>query len=70
MNALVYLIPCPLSTVSTHNLKTTTLKDALGSQLFRDIRDGKLFEDDEGPYSLVFHQADLLRIPERVKSHI
>ncbi|MGJ8454544.1 radical SAM/SPASM domain-containing protein [Pseudothermotoga sp. U03pept] len=68
VNAFGDLTPCPVSTVSTHNLKRTTLKEALSGELLKEIRENRLLEDGKGPCSLIFHQAEVLQILQKVKS--
>lgn len=68
VNAFGDLTPCPVSSVSTHNLKHATLKEALNGELFKEIRENKLLEDRDGPCSLVFHQEELRQIVQRLKA--
>lgn len=62
VNSLGDLTPCPVSNVSTHNMRRSTLKEGLKSPLFEEIRKNKLLETGDGPCSLIFHQAEIQKI--------
>ncbi|AEH50754.1 radical SAM protein [Pseudothermotoga thermarum] len=62
VNAFGDLTPCPVTTVSIHNLKKTTLKEGLKSDLFKQIMENKLLENGDGPCSLMAHQDELRQI--------
>ncbi|HOK84488.1 MAG TPA: radical SAM protein [Pseudothermotoga sp.] len=62
INAFGDLTPCPVTTASTNNLKSTTLKEGLKSNLFKEIRESKLLEDGDGPCSLISHKDELRQI--------
>jgi MoaA/NifB/PqqE/SkfB family radical SAM enzyme len=52
--------PCPVSMVSTHNVRRSTLEAALASPLFTRIRrDAHLLETEGHPCALVAHRAKL-----------
>lgn len=68
VNALGDLTPCPITNVSTHNMRYSTLKEGLKSQLFREIRDNKLLEDGKGPCSLISHRDELEQIVRKVRT--
>ncbi len=61
------LTPCPVSNVATHNLKTSTLKDALASPLFEAIRKNEhLLETDGMPCALFSHPQELDELTKSV----
>ncbi|MDK2884400.1 MULTISPECIES: radical SAM protein [Pseudothermotoga] len=66
INASGDLTPCPVTNVSTHNLKKATLKEGLKSNLFKEIRENKLLEDGDGPCSLISHQNELKQIVSKL----
>jgi hypothetical protein len=54
------LTACPVSALATHNLRTSTLREALGSPLFSMIRDNKHLLETEGhPCGLSAHAMQL-----------
>lgn len=67
VNAFGDLTPCPVSSASTHNLRQSTLKEALNGELLKEIRQSELLEDGSGPCSLIFHEKDLLDILQKVR---
>ena len=55
--------PCPVSPYSDINVRDTSLKEAMHSRLFRELRDGGyLLEDHPGGCTLYDRQADVERI--------
>jgi len=54
------LTPCPVSNLATHNLTTSSLKDALASPLFREIRENEhLLETEDMPCALFAHPEEV-----------
>ena len=54
---------CPVSALATHNLKTSSLREALASPLFAMIREnGHLLETEGHPCGLSAHAAELERM--------
>ncbi|MFX0100401.1 MAG: radical SAM/SPASM domain-containing protein [Candidatus Hodarchaeota archaeon] len=52
--------PCPVSDIATHNLKHSSLRDALGSELFEVIRESEHLLETEGtPCALYAHQEEV-----------
>lgn len=61
---------CPVSNLATHNLKTSTLEQALASSLFKLIRDDEgLLETEEHPCALFAHARELERLGEGVGAY-
>ncbi len=55
--------PCPFSPYSDINVRDTSLRDAMNSRLFRELRDGGyLLEDHPGGCTLYERRADVERI--------
>ena len=55
--------PCPFSPYSDVNVRDTSLRDAMNSRLFRELRDGGyLLEDHPGGCTLYERRADVERI--------
>ena len=55
--------PCPFSPYSDINVRHTSLRDAMNSRLFRELRDGGyLLEDHPGGCTLYERRADVERI--------
>lgn len=55
--------PCPFSPYSDINVRDTSLKEAMNSRLFRELRDGGyLLEDHPGGCTLYERRADVERI--------
>jgi len=67
VNAFGDLTPCPVSSASTHNLRQSTLREALNGELLKEIRQSELLEDGNGPCSLIFHEKDLMNILQKVR---
>ncbi|MFW9806023.1 MAG: radical SAM/SPASM domain-containing protein, partial [Candidatus Thorarchaeota archaeon] len=64
------LTACPVSNIATHNLKETTLKQGLGSPLFRMIREnGFILENHDLPCALLSHHEDVLKIARSVGAY-
>ena len=54
---------CPMSALATHNLRNSTLRDALASPFFEMIRDkGHLLDESEHPCGLSAHAGELERM--------
>lgn len=54
------LTPCPVSNIATHNLKTSSLKEALRSPLFKLIRENEnLLETNGSPCALSVHPQEV-----------
>lgn len=54
---------CPVSALATHNLKTSSLREALASPLFSMIRENaRLLEIEDHPCGLSAHAAELERM--------
>ena len=55
--------PCPFSPYSDINVRDTSLKEAMNSRLFRELRDGGyLLEDHPGGCTLYERRTDVERI--------
>jgi len=64
------LTPCPISNIATHNLTTSTLRDALASRLFKEIRDNDHLLETEGlPCALFAHPKEVDEIAESVGAY-
>lgn len=58
--------PCPFSPYSDINVRDTSLKEAMNSRLFRELRDGGyLLEDHPGGCTLYERRADVERIMKK-----
>jgi MoaA/NifB/PqqE/SkfB family radical SAM enzyme len=54
------LTPCPASNIATHNLTTSSLREALASNLFKEIRDHEHLLEVEGtPCALFSHPKEV-----------
>ena len=54
------LTPCPVSNIATHNLKRTSLREGLKSELFKIIRDNEHLLETEGtPCALFAHPEEV-----------
>jgi MoaA/NifB/PqqE/SkfB family radical SAM enzyme len=54
---------CPMSALATHNLKTSSLRQALASPFFEMIRnEGQLLDESEHPCGLSAHAGELERM--------
>lgn len=61
--------PCPFSPYSDINVRDTSLRDAMNSRLFRELRDGGyLLEDHPGGCTLYERRADVERIMAEAKA--
>ena len=61
------LTPCPVSNIATHNLKRTSLREGLKSELFKIIRDTEhLLETDGTPCALFAHPEEVELIAKQV----
>ncbi len=64
------LTPCPVSNVATHNLTKSSLREALESQLFKEIRDNEhLLETDGMPCALFAHPEEVDKLAESVGAY-
>jgi MoaA/NifB/PqqE/SkfB family radical SAM enzyme len=64
------LTPCPVSNVATHNLVTTSLKEALASPLFSVIRENEHLLETEGmPCALFAHPEEVEEIAKTVGAY-
>lgn len=64
------LTPCPVSNVATHNLRKESLKEALKSPLFREIRQNDhLLETDGMPCALFAHPKEVDELAKRVGAY-
>ncbi|MFW6121531.1 MAG: SPASM domain-containing protein, partial [Petrotogales bacterium] len=62
------MTPCPVTSASTHNVLTESLKEALASDLFVKIREREhLLETDNSPCALAAHPEELQKILDEVK---
>ncbi len=62
------LTPCPVSGITTHNILTTSLQDALNSPLFQRLREDKhLLELGGGACALAAHPQEVENLFSRVK---
>ncbi len=61
------LTPCPVSNIATHNLKQTSLREGLKSELFKIIRDNEHLLETEGtPCALFAHPEEVELIAKQV----
>jgi MoaA/NifB/PqqE/SkfB family radical SAM enzyme len=64
------LTPCPVSDIATHNLTESTLRDALASQLFCEIRDNEhLLEVEDSPCALYAHPQEVDALAKKVGAY-
>ncbi|MBN1800013.1 MAG: radical SAM protein [Candidatus Lokiarchaeota archaeon] len=64
------LTPCPVSNIATHNLKTSSLKEGLGSPLFSIIREQDyLLETENSPCALFSHKKEVDEILKKVNGY-
>ncbi|UCE75240.1 MAG: radical SAM protein [Methanomassiliicoccales archaeon] len=64
------LTPCPVSNIATHNLATSTLREALASPLFEEIRQNEHLLETEGlPCALFAHPKELEDLAKTVGAH-
>lgn len=64
------LTPCPISNIATHNLKTSTLREALASPLFKKIRENEHLLETEGlPCALFAHQEEVNALAKSVGAY-
>ncbi|UCF78173.1 MAG: radical SAM protein [Candidatus Eiseniibacteriota bacterium] len=62
--------PCPVSNVATHNLFDTSLKEALASPLFEQIRENEdLLETGDTPCGLFAHPKEVERLAKAVGAY-
>ncbi len=62
-----HVTPCPVSDVTTHNLTQSSLKEALASELFREIRENEhLLETEGSPCALFAHPEEVDELARRV----
>jgi MoaA/NifB/PqqE/SkfB family radical SAM enzyme len=61
---------CPVSNLATHNLQSSSLREALASNLFIEIRNnGYLFENHDLPCALLSHQEQVLQLAKTVGAY-
>jgi len=64
------LTPCPVSNIATHNLTTSSLRDALASNLFKEIRDNEHLLEVEGtPCALFSHPKEVDELARAVGAY-
>ncbi len=64
------LTPCPVSNIATHNLKTSSLKEGLESELFSIIREQDyLLETEDSPCALFSHKKEVNDILKKVNGY-
>jgi len=64
------LTPCPVSNVATHNLTTSSLREALASPLFENIRENEhLLETAGMPCALFAHPEEVDELARRVGAY-
>jgi len=64
------LTPCPVTNLATHNLKSSSLKQALASPFFKFIRENEGLLETEGvPCALFAHQEELQKIVKNVGAY-
>jgi MoaA/NifB/PqqE/SkfB family radical SAM enzyme len=64
------LTPCPVSNVATHNLTTSTLREGLASQLFKEIRESEhLLENSDSPCALFSHPEEVEELAKAVGAY-
>ncbi len=62
--------PCPVSNVATHNLKSCSFESAMGSELFKRIREEEtLLETGNGPCALFSHQKEVESLRKEVGAY-
>ena len=65
------LTPCPVSNIATHNLTTSSLRDALKSPLFKLIRENEHLLETEGmPCALFAHPKEVAELVKQVGGYI
>jgi MoaA/NifB/PqqE/SkfB family radical SAM enzyme len=61
---------CPVSNLATHNLQSSSLREALASDLFFEIRNnGYLLENHDLPCALLSHQEQVLQLAKTVGAY-
>ena len=64
------LTPCPISNIATHNLTTSTLREALASPLFKEIRENEHLLETEGmPCALFAHPKEVDALAKAVGAY-
>ncbi|GAB4117171.1 MAG: radical SAM protein [Candidatus Caldatribacteriota bacterium] len=64
------LTPCPVSNLSTHNLNSSSLREALASPLFKEIRKNEhLLETDGSPCALFAHSEEVSKLANSVGAY-
>ena len=64
------LTPCPISNIATHNLTTSTLREALASPLFKEIRENEHLLETEGmPCALFAHPKEVDALAKAVDAY-
>jgi MoaA/NifB/PqqE/SkfB family radical SAM enzyme len=62
--------PCPVSNVATHNLKNSSLREALASPLFGEIRRNEHLLETEGlPCALFAHPEEVEELARSVGAY-
>ena len=63
------LTPCPVSSMTTHNLTKSSLREGLASDFFKYIRENEhLLETEGSPCALFSHQEELTLIASKFKA--
>jgi len=64
------LTPCPVSNIATHNLTKSSLRDGLGSPLFKKIRENEHLLETEGlPCALFAHPKEVDELAKSVGAY-
>lgn len=64
------LTPCPVSNIATHNLTTSSLREALASPLFQEICENEHLLETEGmPCALFAHPEEVDELARRVGAY-
>jgi MoaA/NifB/PqqE/SkfB family radical SAM enzyme len=64
------LTPCPVSNIATHNLTTSSLREALASPLFTSICENEhLLEVDGVPCALLSHPEEVEALAKEVGAY-
>jgi len=62
--------PCPISNIATHNLTNSTLREALASPLFKEIRENEHLLETEGmPCALFAHPKEVDALAKAVGAY-
>ncbi len=64
------LTPCPVSNLATHNLNSSSLREALASPLFKEIcKNEHLLETDGSPCALFAHPEEVSKLANSVGAY-